>query len=178
MCVCLSLRPAAAVGVLQPPLDSMLLLTLLPPHAIIVSPPPSLPPFHNSEGKNIRPQKALKMGLVDQLVDPASLEAVAVAAAASLADGSLKPKRKKKALMNRAIEDTPVGRNIMWKKVRVFVVLYVQPVGALWFCGWGGAPAMYIARASGPDSIPGIFPVRSLYSPCSPCAPWVRGGVP
>ncbi|CAM9826360.1 unnamed protein product [Ectocarpus fasciculatus] len=68
-------------------------------------------------GKNIRPHKALKMGLVDQLVDPASLEAVAVEAAASLADGSLKSKRKPKALMNKIIEDTPMGRSIMWKKV-------------------------------------------------------------
>lgn len=59
------------------------------------------------------------MGLVDQLVDPASLEAVAVEAAASLASGSLKAKRKPKALMNKLIEDNPVGQSIMWKKVRV-----------------------------------------------------------
>ncbi|CAM9650414.1 unnamed protein product, partial [Laminaria digitata] len=68
-------------------------------------------------GKNIRPHKALKMGLVDQLVDPASLEAVAVEAAASLAAGTLKSKRKPKALMNRLIEDNPAGRSVMWKKV-------------------------------------------------------------
>lgn len=68
-------------------------------------------------GKNIRPHKALKMGLVDQLVDPASLEAVAVKAAASLAAGTLKSKRKPKALMNRLIEDNPAGRSVMWKKV-------------------------------------------------------------
>ncbi len=57
------------------------------------------------------------MGLVDQLVDTASLETVAVEAAASLANGSLKPKRKPKALMNKMIEDNPLGRSIMWKKV-------------------------------------------------------------
>lgn len=57
------------------------------------------------------------MGLVDQLVDPASLEAVAVEAAASLASGSLKAKRKPKALVNKLIEDTPLGRSVMWKKV-------------------------------------------------------------
>eukprot|EP00904_Undaria_pinnatifida_P013727 jgi/Undpi1/9485/HiC_scaffold_27.g11941.m1 len=68
-------------------------------------------------GKNIRPHKALKMGLVDQLVDPASLEAVAVDAAAALAAGTLKSKRKPKALMNRLIEDNPAGRSMMWKKV-------------------------------------------------------------
>lgn len=65
------------------------------------------------------------MGLVDQLVDPASLEAVAVEAAASLASGSLKPKRKPKALMNKLIEDNPVGRSVMWKKVRLELVVGV-----------------------------------------------------
>lgn len=74
-------------------------------------------PLSSVSGKNIRPHKALKMGLVDQLVDPASLETVAVEAAASLANGSLKPKRKPKALMNKIIEDNPLGRSIMWKKV-------------------------------------------------------------
>lgn len=58
------------------------------------------------------------MGLVDQLVDAASLEAVAVEAAAALANGNLKPKKKPKALMNKLIEDNPVGRSVMWKKVR------------------------------------------------------------
>ena len=57
------------------------------------------------------------MGLVDQLVDPPSLEAVAVEAAFSLATGKLKPKRKPKSLVNRLIEDTPPGREIMWSQV-------------------------------------------------------------
>lgn len=67
------------------------------------------------------------MGLVDQLVDPASLEAVAVEAAASLSNGTLKAKKKPKALMNKLIEDTPMGRSVMWKKVQlrsVFVVVW------------------------------------------------------
>lgn len=59
------------------------------------------------------------MGLVDQLVDPASLEAVAVEAAASLAAGSLKAKRRPKSMMNRLIEDTPMGRAVIWKKVTI-----------------------------------------------------------
>ena len=54
------------------------------------------------------------MGLVDQLVDPASLETVAVEAAAALAAGSLKAKRRPKSMLNRFIEDTPVGRAIVW----------------------------------------------------------------
>lgn len=57
------------------------------------------------------------MGLIDQLVDPASLEAVAVDAAAALAAGTLKAKRKPKGLVNKLIEDTPFGRAVVWKKV-------------------------------------------------------------
>lgn len=60
------------------------------------------------------------MGLVDQLVDPPSLEAAAVEAAASLAAGKLKPKRKPKSLMNWLIEDTPPGRAIVWNQVVVW----------------------------------------------------------
>lgn len=62
------------------------------------------------------------MGLVDQLVDPASLEAVAIDAAASLAAGTLKAKRRPKSLVNRLIEDTPPGRAIVWKKVQYLVL--------------------------------------------------------
>ncbi|CAM9467299.1 unnamed protein product [Chrysoparadoxa australica] len=69
-------------------------------------------------GSNVRPEKAKKIGLVDQLVDPKSLEAVAIDTAAKLASKELIPKRKKKSPVNRFIEDTPIGRAIMWKKVQ------------------------------------------------------------
>mmetsp|Transcript_26218 Transcript_26218/g.39691 ORF Transcript_26218/g.39691 Transcript_26218/m.39691 type:complete len:791 (+) Transcript_26218:113-2485(+) len=72
-------------------------------------------------GKDIRPAKAKKMGLVDLVVTPAALEKVAIDHAAQLANGSLKVKKKKKSLMNRFIEDTPPGRNMMWKKVKEMV---------------------------------------------------------
>eukprot|EP00566_Odontella_aurita_P000767 CAMPEP_0113589880 /NCGR_PEP_ID=MMETSP0015_2-20120614/36341_1 /TAXON_ID=2838 /ORGANISM="Odontella" /LENGTH=861 /DNA_ID=CAMNT_0000495963 /DNA_START=170 /DNA_END=2755 /DNA_ORIENTATION=+ /assembly_acc=CAM_ASM_000160 len=73
-------------------------------------------------GKDVRAKKAKKMGLVNAVVDPARLESVAVATARGLADGSIKtPKPKKKSWMNWAIEDTPVGRNAMWKKVEEMV---------------------------------------------------------
>jgi enoyl-CoA hydratase/carnithine racemase len=49
-------------------------------------------------GKNIRPDKAKKMGLVDLVVDPAALEGVAVATAQQLADGSLKVRGRRHAL--------------------------------------------------------------------------------
>jgi len=61
------------------------------------------------------------MGLVDLVVTPAILEKVAIDHAAQLANGTLKPKRKKKSLMNRFIEDTSLGRTMMWKKVKEMV---------------------------------------------------------
>ena len=73
-------------------------------------------------GKDIRPAKAKKMGLVDLVVAPQSLESVAVSTAEGLADGSIKKsKPKKKSLMNRFIEDTPPGQYLMWDKVKKMV---------------------------------------------------------
>lgn len=72
-------------------------------------------------GKDIRPDKAKKLGLVDLVVTPASLEAVAINCAADLASGKLKAMRKPKSWMNRLIEDTSLGRNMMWKQVEKLV---------------------------------------------------------
>jgi enoyl-CoA hydratase/long-chain 3-hydroxyacyl-CoA dehydrogenase len=66
-------------------------------------------------GKNIRPDKARKLGLVDQVADAFALEKAAIAAAEQLASGSLKPKTKKKNLMNKILEDTPMNQ-IIFKK--------------------------------------------------------------
>lgn len=68
-------------------------------------------------GKEIRPDKARKMGLVDLVVAPQSLEAVAIQSAADLASGALKPKRKPKALMNRLLEDNSLGRSVIWGQI-------------------------------------------------------------
>lgn len=73
-------------------------------------------------GKNIRPDKAKKMGLVDLVVDPASLETVAIMQAKGLADGSVKRTVRKPDLMSRILEGTPFGRNIMFKKARETVM--------------------------------------------------------
>lgn len=68
-------------------------------------------------GKNIRPDKAKKMGLVDLVVDPASLEEIAIKQALGLAAGTVKPTQRKKDLMARLLEDTPL-RSIMFKKAK------------------------------------------------------------
>jgi enoyl-CoA hydratase / long-chain 3-hydroxyacyl-CoA dehydrogenase len=72
-------------------------------------------------GKDIRPAKAKKMGLVDQIVAPASLETVALTAAAQLAAGTLKPKRKAKSLMNRLLEDNALGRMLIFSQVEKMI---------------------------------------------------------
>lgn len=68
-------------------------------------------------GKDIRPDKAKKMGLVDLVVAPASLEKVAIDSALQLANKTLKPKRKPKSWMNRLLEDNSLGRSIIWNQV-------------------------------------------------------------
>jgi enoyl-CoA hydratase / long-chain 3-hydroxyacyl-CoA dehydrogenase len=72
-------------------------------------------------GKDIRPDKAKKMGLVDLVVAPQSLHAVAIQSAVDMANGKLKPKRKPKALMNRLLEDNSLGRQIIWREINKMV---------------------------------------------------------
>jgi enoyl-CoA hydratase/long-chain 3-hydroxyacyl-CoA dehydrogenase len=73
-------------------------------------------------GANRVPKVALKKGLVDGTADPFALEKAAIEAARGLAAGSVKPKRKKKALPNRVLEDTPFGRKILFQKAREMMV--------------------------------------------------------
>eukprot|EP00555_Chaetoceros_dichaeta_P004113 CAMPEP_0198250736 /NCGR_PEP_ID=MMETSP1447-20131203/1798_1 /TAXON_ID=420782 /ORGANISM="Chaetoceros dichaeta, Strain CCMP1751" /LENGTH=813 /DNA_ID=CAMNT_0043935601 /DNA_START=68 /DNA_END=2509 /DNA_ORIENTATION=- len=71
-------------------------------------------------GKDIRPDRAKKMGLVDLVVAPQSLERVAIDIAKGLADKKIKKsvgKSSNKSLMDKVVEGTPFGRNMMWKKI-------------------------------------------------------------
>jgi len=73
-------------------------------------------------GKDIRPQQAKKMGLVDLIVAPQSLESVAISTAEGLAAGFInKSKPKKKSLMNRLIEDTPPGQYMLFNYFKKMV---------------------------------------------------------
>jgi enoyl-CoA hydratase/long-chain 3-hydroxyacyl-CoA dehydrogenase len=65
-------------------------------------------------GKNIKPARAKRMGLVDEVTDPHALRSSAVAAAQELVEGKIKPKAKKKNLMNKLLEDNPLGRMVIW----------------------------------------------------------------
>ena len=72
-------------------------------------------------GKEIRPDKAKKMGLVDLVVAPQSLMDVAIQQAEQLANGTLKVSRKKKSLFNRLLEDNSIGQNIIWNQINKMV---------------------------------------------------------
>lgn len=69
-------------------------------------------------GKNVKPDKAKKMGLVDLVVDPNSLESVAIAQAKGLAAGTVKVTKRKKDMVSMLLEDTPPGRYIMFDQVK------------------------------------------------------------
>lgn len=71
-------------------------------------------------GKTLKADKALKAGILDELVEPAALEATAVRAAQELAAGKLKGKGsgggKSKGLMHWMLEKNPVGRAVLWSQ--------------------------------------------------------------
>ena len=68
------------------------------------------------QGKEVRPDKAKKIGLVDAVCDPAALEDLAVQTALSLSQG--KKKQKKKTWMRWATEDVSFGRDFVFKKAK------------------------------------------------------------
>jgi enoyl-CoA hydratase/long-chain 3-hydroxyacyl-CoA dehydrogenase len=75
-------------------------------------------------GKDIRPDKAKKMGLVDLVVSPQSLQQVAVDTARGLANGTISKSKgiaKKKPFMQKLIEDTSIGRFFLWRTVQDMV---------------------------------------------------------
>ena len=72
-------------------------------------------------GKNVRPDKAKKLGFIDLVVDPASLESVAITQALGLVDGSVKGSTRKKDLMARLLEDNPIGRSFLFGEVKKMI---------------------------------------------------------
>eukprot|EP01033_Poteriospumella_lacustris_P004815 gene4816-3451_t len=68
-------------------------------------------------GKNIKPDKAKKMGLVDLVVDPVVLEDVCIRQALGLVDGSVKVGKRKRDWINYFLEETPLS-SVMFKKAR------------------------------------------------------------
>lgn len=78
---------------------------------------------HGLTGKNLRPAKAKKLGVADEVCPAPILRDVAVKHALALADGKVKPKKKpslldKDELTKAALERNPLGRKFFFKKAR------------------------------------------------------------
>ncbi len=98
-------------------------------------------------GKNVRPESARKLGLVDDLVHPAILHAVAVERARELADGTRKRTRRQAGASGYLLEETSVGRSVVFRKAREQVLKktrghYPAPVAALEVIAEGYAHGM------------------------------------
>jgi len=70
-------------------------------------------------GSQVHPDKARKLGLVHEVVDPAALRGAAIAAARELAAGTLTPpKRASGGLLEWALEGNPLGRHVLFDQAR------------------------------------------------------------
>jgi len=72
-------------------------------------------------GKDVRPEKAKKMGLVDSISAPHSVEKDAIKKAVEMINGNLKRKKKPKSFGNRLLEDTAIGRKLIWNQINKMV---------------------------------------------------------
>jgi enoyl-CoA hydratase/long-chain 3-hydroxyacyl-CoA dehydrogenase len=87
-------------------------------------------------GGTLNAERALKAGLVHEVVEPAALEAVAVAAAGELAAGSLAAKRKPRTWAGFLLEGNPLGRALLFSQAAKLVAAasgghYAAPVAIL-----------------------------------------------
>mgnify|MGYP000347482121 CR=1 FL=1 len=69
-------------------------------------------------GSNLYAYPAKKLGLVDEVTNHHKLHQAATMMAKRMLAGTWKPKRPKKSLANKFLEDTPIGRNIVFKQAR------------------------------------------------------------
>jgi 3-hydroxyacyl-CoA dehydrogenase / enoyl-CoA hydratase / 3-hydroxybutyryl-CoA epimerase len=76
-------------------------------------------------GKQLRPRKAIKIGLIDEIVMPHGIKQVAIAKALQLAEGKGRQPRKRSlqervldATLNRVLQETSFGRNFVFSKAR------------------------------------------------------------
>ncbi|MGO9136313.1 MAG: fatty acid oxidation complex subunit alpha FadJ [Syntrophales bacterium] len=83
-------------------------------------------------GKNIYPQQAKKIGLVDDLIHPYGLLEVAKKAALALADQPFK-RKKRQPILSELLESTSLTRNVVYKKATFLVQKQT----------WGNYPAPF-----------------------------------
>lgn len=87
-------------------------------------------------GRNIRAAKALKMGLVDEMVHPAILIDVAVDRARGLSAGRIQPSKRSTGAADVLLAGNALGRSIVFRKARESVLEkthghYPAPLAAL-----------------------------------------------
>lgn len=68
-------------------------------------------------GKRVRARKAMRLGLVDAIVPPFGLVEIAATAARRLADGTLRPRRRQRELLDRLLE-LPLVRSFVIDRAR------------------------------------------------------------
>ena len=69
-------------------------------------------------GKNVYPEKARRIGLVDALIHPPGLTAAAQRAARQMARGDWRPEREDASWGDRLLEGNPVSRRIIYRQAR------------------------------------------------------------
>ncbi len=69
-------------------------------------------------GKNIYPFQAKKMGLVDEVTNHSKLHAVATQICQQMIDGKWKKPVRKKSLMDKFLDDTSIGRGLVFKQAK------------------------------------------------------------
>ncbi len=85
-------------------------------------------------GKQLRPKKALKIGLIDEIVIPHGMKEAAVAKALQLSSANIVVRSKKRALkdkimdvtVNRVLQETSFGRKFVFTKAREQVMRQTQ----------------------------------------------------
>ncbi|MEJ6695073.1 MAG: 3-hydroxyacyl-CoA dehydrogenase NAD-binding domain-containing protein [Chitinophagales bacterium] len=69
-------------------------------------------------GKNIFPFQAKKMGLVDEVTNQSKLHSVATQICQKMIDGKWKKPVRKKSLMDKFLDDTSLGRGLVFKQAK------------------------------------------------------------
>ena len=87
-------------------------------------------------GRNVRPARAIKMGLVDEVVHPSILLDIAVDRALGLAEGRVKHVKRRAGAGDLLLAGNPVGRSVVFSKARKSVLEnthghYPAPLAAL-----------------------------------------------
>jgi 3-hydroxyacyl-CoA dehydrogenase/enoyl-CoA hydratase/3-hydroxybutyryl-CoA epimerase len=108
-------------------------------------------------GRRLRARQALKAGLVDAVTSPGGIAETAAKAALALAEGRLRPRERRKSLVDRLVA-LPPARTMLLKKARAEVLrktrgLYPAPLSILEAVGSGLAGS----RAAGQEAESVLF---------------------